>query len=96
MRRDNTKKLNEVITKLMRNPKLEDRLEKLDILEIWEDVIGKNLKQYIQDSIVRKDILEVRLKSSTLRHELSYQKSDIIKKINKRLGKNRLKDIILK
>ena len=78
MRRDNTKKLNEVITKLMRNPKLEDRLEKLDILEIWEDVIGKNLKQYIQDSIVRKDILEIRLKSSTLRHELSYQKSDII------------------
>lgn len=96
MRKNNTKKLSEVITHLMRNPKLEHKLEKLDVLEIWEDLLGKNLKKYIQDSSVRKDVLEVRLKSSTLRNELSYQKSDIIKKINKRLGKNLLKDIILR
>ncbi len=96
MKTRNTKTIGEVITKLMRNPKLEKKLENLDVLEIWHDIIGKNLNKYILDSSFKNNILEIKLESSTLRNELSYQKTDIIQKINKKIGKNIVKDIILK
>lgn len=96
MKTKNTKMIGEVITKLMQNPKLEKRLESLDVLEIWNNIIGKNLRKYIVDSSFKNNILEIKSKSSSLRNELSYQKTEIIRRINKKIGKTIVKDIILK
>ena len=56
--------LSSVMRKILRNPKLSERLIKLDILEIWDDIIGPNLQKYVTDSKVYKDKLYVKLKSS--------------------------------
>ena len=83
----NMNSLSSVMRKILRNPKLAERLIKLDIIEIWNEIIGPNLQKYVIDSKVYKDKLYVKLKSSNLRNEFSYRKTDILKQINSRLGK---------
>ena len=88
--------LSSVMRKILRNPKLSDRLLKLDILEIWNDIIGENLQKYVIDAKVYKGKLFVKLKSSNLRNEFSYRKTDILKQINSRVGKKYITEIIFK
>tara|TARA_B110000240_G_scaffold106429_1_gene119894 strand:- start:68 stop:364 length:297 start_codon:yes stop_codon:yes gene_type:complete len=92
----NTNTLSSLIRKILRNPKLSERLDNLDVLEIWNDIIGSNLQKYVTDSKVYKGKLFVKLKSSTLRNEFSYKKTDLIKQINSRIGKRLIIDIIFK
>ena len=92
----NMKSLSSVMRKILRNPKLSDRLLKLDILEIWNDIIGENLQKYVMDAKVYKGKLFVKLKSSNLRNEFSYRKTDILNQINSRIGKKYITEIIFK
>ena len=92
----NTNTLSSLIRKILRNPKLSERLDNLDVLEIWNDIIGSNLQKYVTDSKVYKGKLFIKLKSSTLRNEFSYKKTDLIKQINSRIGKRIIIDIIFK
>ena len=92
----NTNTLSSLIRKILKNPKLSERLDNLDVLEIWNDIIGSNLQKYVTDSKVYKGKLFVKLKSSTLRNEFSYKKTDLIKQINSRIGKRLIIDIIFK
>lgn len=92
----NMSSLSSVMRKILRNPKLSDRLLKLDILEIWNDIIGENLQKYVIDAKVYKGKLFVKLKSSNLRNEFSYRKTDILKQINSRIGKKYITEIIFK
>lgn len=93
---NNTSNISTIIKKLMSNPKLSKRLENLDILEVWSRIIGEQLQKYIIEARVVDNNLIVKVNSSTLRNEFSYKKTDLIEEINNKLGKNIIKDIILK
>ena len=56
----------------------------------------KNLTKYIVNEYVKNDVLYVKLKSSVVRNELTYNKSKIIEKVNSIAGKKVIKDIFLK
>ena len=88
--------LSSVIRKILKNPKISRRLDDIRIIEIWDEIIGENLQKYVIDSKVYKGKLYIKLKSSTLRNEFAYQKSDLIRQINQRFGKKVIEDIILK
>ncbi len=94
--RNNNKPISQIISKLIKNPKLNERLQKLDALDIWNEIIGENLRKYIIESTVKEGVLIIKLNSPALRNELSYQKTDIINKINKGLGKKYLLDLKIK
>ena len=96
MRRNNTNNVGDIIRKLMKNPKLADRLDELDALEVWKELIGKQLQNYIVDARMKKGNLLIKVKSAPLRNELSYKKTDLIKQINVKLGKEVVKEIVLK
>ena len=96
MRGNNNRKVGDIIKKLMKNPKLSDRLDKLDAIDIWKEIIGDQLCKYIINQKIYKGILYVELKSAVVRNELSYKKSTFISKINKKIGKKLISDIILK
>ena len=63
--------LSSVIRKILKNPKLSRRLDDIKIIEIWDEIIGENLQKYVVDSKVYKGKLYIKLKSSTLRNELT-------------------------
>ena len=72
------RKLSSVIKKIVSNPKISDKLENLKIIEIWNEILGNNLQKYIIDSKVYNRKLLVKIKSSTLRNELGYKKTELI------------------
>ena len=92
----NTKSLSNVMRKILKNPKLSKRLDNIKIIEIWNELIGSNLQKYVLDSKVYKGKLFIKLKSSTLRNEFAYKKSELLKQINKSFGKKIIDDIIFK
>ena len=51
---------------------------------------------WLTKKIVHNNKLYIKLKSSTLRNEFTYQKTDLVNQINKRFGKKIIEDIILK
>ena len=96
MRGNNNRKVGDIIRKLMKNPKLAKKLDKLNALDAWEEIIGLPLCKYITDQKIHKGILYVKLKSAVVRNELSYKKSEFIRQINQKIGKELITDIILK
>ena len=96
MRKDNSKKLDLIIKKLMRNPKLELGLNKLRALDAWKEIIGDPLARYVLEQKIHNGILYVKLKSAVARNELSYKKSDLIYQINKKIGKDFISEIQLR
>ena len=96
MRGDNNRKVGDIIRKLMKNPKLSEKLDKLEAIDAWNEIIGKQLSKYITDQKINKGILYVKLKSAVVRNELSYKKSEFINQINKKVGKQLLADIVLR
>jgi len=96
MKNQNNYKVGDIIRRLMKNPKLAEKLEKLDALEAWEEIIGKQICNYVKDQRINKGILYVQLKSAVIRNELSYKKSEIITQINQRIGKKLIVDLVLR
>ena len=91
---DNNRKIGDIIRKLMKNPKLAIKLEKLDALDAWNEIIGEPLTKYITEQKIYKDMLYVKVKSAVVRNELSYRKSEFISEINKKTGKKTITDIV--
>ena len=96
MRGNNNRVIGDIIRKLMKNPKLAGKLDELDALQAWEEIIGKQIYKYVADQKIYKGTLYVKLKSAVVRNELSYKKSELISQINNRLGKKLLTNIVLK
>ena len=96
MRRNNINTIAEVIKKLIRNNKLSKRFDDLNVLDVWNNIIGKDLEKYIKSTKLVDDKLYVKLRSSIVRNEISYKKTQLIQRINKKLNKDVIKDIILK
>ena len=96
MRKSNQQSIRSVIKRVLKNQKLEGRLQELDVLNNCEEVLGKNLMKYISNLSFREGILVIKMKSAVVRNELSYQKNEILKKINQKTAKEIVKEIILK
>ena len=82
---NNNRKLGDIISKLMKNPKLSEKLDNLDAIDVWKEMIGASLCGYITDQKIYKGVLYVKLKSAVVRNELSYKRSDFISDISSRL-----------
>ena len=46
MRGNNNRVIGDIIRKLMKNPKLAGKLDELDALQAWDEIIGKQICKY--------------------------------------------------
>lgn len=61
MRGNNNRVIGDIIRKLMKNPKLAGKLDELDALQAWEEIIGKQICKYVADQKIYKGTLYVKL-----------------------------------
>jgi hypothetical protein len=76
--------------------KLNPGLDKVDVEKAWMNELGPAIKNYTDTIRFKNNILTVHLSSSTLREELSYGKTKIIKRLNESLGKELIQKLILR
>ena len=80
------------IKKLLRKAGLEKGVAQQNALFVWKEVVGKRVAENTTAEKIDHGVLMVRTTTSTWRHELQLQKTTIIKKLNKKLGKKVIKD----
>ncbi len=70
-------------------------LDEVKIINSWPDVVGPFIASHTTDLSIRNGILFVRIDSDSLRNELSYSKSVLLKNLNEQVGREVLKEIVL-
>ena len=95
-RKSNQKSLGEIIQDFLKQSGWERKLDEVNIMTEWDKVLGPSLSKYTEEVFIKNKKLHIRLNSSTLRQELSYKKSEIVKDLNAAVGKDVINDIVLK
>ena len=95
-RKSNQQSLGDVIKDFLRESGWEQKLDEVKIITEWDKLLGASLTKYTDEVFISNKKLHIRLNSSTLRQELSYQRSELVKKLNDAVGKEVIVDIVLK
>ena len=88
--------IGDVLKQFIEKNKLQSGMDKIDVQEAWKSLMGNGVNSYTKEVVLKGSTLYVSLTSAVLREELSYGKQKIIKMINEELGKEVIKDIILR
>ena len=88
-------KLGEALKEFVEANRLQSGLDKIDVRDAWEELMGNGVNNYTTNILLKKDTLYIKLSSSVLREELSYGKSKIITMLNEALGKPLIKKLVL-
>lgn len=88
--------LKQAIEEMFREYRIEDKLTEVKIQAAWEKIAGKIVFKHTKGIYLRNGKLYLVLSSAALMQEISYSKTKIIDKINRKLGGIIVKEIIIK
>ncbi len=94
MRKSNDQTLGEVIQELIAQYKLEGKLNSIEVINSWQEVVGKMIFQHTRNLYVKNRTLFVTLDSAALKNELSFAKTKIINALNEKVGTDSIKEIV--
>mgnify|MGYP006254206093 FL=1 len=94
-KRGELKNISKVIEEVFSQKQIRIGIDNIKVQDAWKKTMGNNIQKYTFKVIYKKGILHVKLKSSVLREELTYEKLKIIKLINTELGKEYIKDLVI-
>lgn len=86
----------DVLKQFIEKNKLQGGMDKIDVEEAWKSLMGNGVNNYTKEVVLKGTTLYVSLTSAVLREELSYGKQKIIKMINDEIGKEVIKEVILR
>ena len=89
-------KMSDLLKVFVEDNKLQKGLDKVDVRDAWQSLMGNGVNNYTTDVQLKGDVLYVQLSSSVLREELSYGKDKIIKMLNEFLEKDLISKLILR
>jgi len=85
--------MSEVVDKLLRAYQLKGKMTELDVLNHWEEMMGKAVAMRTTDLKIREKILYISLNSSVMRDELLHGKQVIIERVNQQAGFRIIEDV---
>jgi predicted nucleic acid-binding Zn ribbon protein len=96
MRRSNTQSLSEVLKEFIKQNQLDKKLKEIDVVQNWENLLGKTIAHYTKNIYIRNRILYVEISSSVVKNELFMMREEICRRINEDAGQNVVSKIIFK
>jgi hypothetical protein len=94
-KRGELKNISKVIEEVFSQKQIRIGIDNIKVQDAWKKTMGKNIQKYTIKVVYKKGILYIKLKSSVLKEELKYEKLKVIKLINKELGKEYIKDLVI-
>lgn len=88
--------LSQVLESFIKENRLQTGIDKIEVRDAWMQLMGNGVANYTSDVKLKNETLYVSLTSSVLREELSYGKQKIITMLNENLGKDLIKELILR
>lgn len=93
MKRIEPQSIAEILDQVKKEQNMEGKLLEMRALEIWDEVVGSSISALTVCKDIRNGEMRLRIASAPLRHEIMMSKPKIMDKINRRLGKEVVKDI---
>ena len=78
--------MKEVVDKLMRAYQLKNKMTEVEVLNKWEEMMGKAVAMRTEKLSIRNRVLYLELNSSVMRDELVHGKQIIIERVNAEAG----------
>lgn len=83
-----------VVKQILRQTGLEQHLQELRVISLWDRVMGKRVSKYTAEKFIRNHVLYIKITSPALRQNLSMQRSMLIRRLNRDVGATVIADII--
>ena len=96
MRRSNTQSLSEVLRDYVKGTSIEKKLKEVDIVQSWEELLGKTIAHYTKNISLKNRILYLEINSSVVKNELFLMREEIRRKLNEKAGEELVDKIIFK
>lgn len=84
------------IDSLLKSSEIDAAIRPHRAVVLWPEVVGEHLAAVSEAEVVRSGVLFVRARSTTWANELTFYKSDLVQKLNQRLGARAIEDIHFK
>jgi len=84
------------IKSFLKKTGLEKGIKEQNVLKIWNKTVGLKISKNTTPVSIKNGILILKVSTPAWRQELQFQKIEIIKKLNKKLNKETIKEIRFK
>ena len=88
--------LKDAINLYLRKSRLDSKVRSYKIEDVWEEIMGKTIAKYTDKIQIVQGTLFISTVVAPLKNELTYQKSQIIKRVNEALGENVIHEVVIK
>jgi hypothetical protein len=95
-RLNNQSTVGDVLKQIIQVNKLQPGMDQIDVKDAWKNLMGNGVNHYTKNVVLKGSTLCVELSSAVLREELSHGKSKIVTMINEELGRDVIKDVVLR
>lgn len=95
-RLSNENSIAEVLNEIIQKNNLQAGMDQVAVREAWAGIMGNGVNSYTREVQLKGSTLYVALTSSVLREELHYGKAKIVQMINDALGKEVIKEVVLR
>lgn len=65
------------------------------LTDVWEQIMGKTVARYTQRLFIKNKTLFIETPIGPLRHELMYQRPQIMKRVNEHLGEGTIEEVVV-
>jgi len=96
MRRKNAQSIGDALREYVREMKMERKLKEVDIVQSWEDLLGKTIARYTRNIYISRGILYVEISSSVVKNELLMMREEIRRKMNEQAHEELVKKIVFR
>ena len=87
--------LGEMIKAFYHENQRDDALDEQRILDAWKEVVVEFINAHTLKKTIKSGVLYVKVDADSLKNELLYAKSMLLRKLNSKVEKEILKDIVL-
>jgi len=96
MRKKNEMPLGDAIKAYLKVMGLDRKLKEKQLINSWEDTLGKAVANSTQNMYINSRVLFVQLSSSIIRQEIQMMKTALIARLNQNVGEQIITDIVLR
>ena len=95
MKRTNTVSIAQVVAELFGEYKIGGKIGEARIIAAWPELLGP-LAQSTDELYIKNKVLFVKLSSSVIRNELSMMRSNLLQRLNEKVGQEVITDIVFR
>lgn len=88
--------LQEAMQQFLKQSRLKDGIQAVQIEELWEGIMGKTIAKYTDKIQIIGNTLYITSTVAPLKNELLYQKEKIIERVNEALGEKIIREVVVK